>query len=237
MIKLYQYRPSFGLPNPSPFCFKVENYLRMADIPFEVALGDPNRAPKKKLPFIDDAGTIVSDSQHILEHLKRTRGDALDAGMTDAQKAEAHVIRRTFEEGLYFCVLKIRWGTDAGFLAVEREMLRPVLPPLLRSVLPRIIRGFVMRQTNAQGTGRHSFDEVYALAKADLAALSTLLGARSFFLGDAPRSVDATAYAFLANCLWGPPDGPLKDALNGHANLVAYCERMRSRFYEGTKAS
>jgi len=35
MIKLYQFHPAWGLPNPSPFCMKVETYLRMAGLPYE----------------------------------------------------------------------------------------------------------------------------------------------------------------------------------------------------------
>jgi hypothetical protein len=58
MIKLHQFAPAFGLPNASPFCMKVETYLRMAGLPYErVNSGDVLRAPKGKLPVIDDDGT------------------------------------------------------------------------------------------------------------------------------------------------------------------------------------
>ena len=43
-MKLYQPKRAFGLPNPSAFCVKLETYLRMADIPYEVAAGDPHGA-------------------------------------------------------------------------------------------------------------------------------------------------------------------------------------------------
>lgn len=29
MIQLQQFAPAFGLPNASPFCMKLETYLRM----------------------------------------------------------------------------------------------------------------------------------------------------------------------------------------------------------------
>jgi len=33
MIKLYQFPTAWGLPNPSPFCMKLEVYMRLAEIP------------------------------------------------------------------------------------------------------------------------------------------------------------------------------------------------------------
>jgi glutathione S-transferase len=231
MITLYQFNTAWDLPNPSPFCFKVENYLRMAEIPFKVSPGDPRKSPKQKLPTIDDAGTIVCDSAHIIEHLKKTRGDKLDAGLGDADRALAHVIRRTLEEGLYWCLGYTRWIEDEGFALANEVLLRPNLPPIVRSFVPGIIRRQIKKQLYAQGTGRHARDEIYAIGNADLDALSTLLGDKPFFLGDAPRSIDASAYAFLALVLWARPDNLLKAHMKTLGNLVSYCERMKARYY------
>lgn len=231
MITLYQFASVWGLPNPSPFCFKVENYLRMTDLPFEIRSGDVRKAPKGKLPYIDEDGTIVADSTHIIEHLKRKHGDKLDADLSDQQRAMAHLIRRTLEEGYYWYVVTWRWADDAGFELANRDLLRPNLPPILRSVLPGVIRKGVVKQLRAQGTGRHTRAEIEEGAEADLTALSTLLGDQPFFLGDAPTSIDASAYAFLALSLWAPPPGKLEAMMKKRPNLVAYCERMKARYY------
>jgi hypothetical protein len=61
-----------------------------------------------------------------------------------------------------------------------------------------------------QGTGRHSRDEIYAIGCRDLTAIADLLSDQPYFLGAEPSSVDATAYAFLANVLWAPIDSPLR---------------------------
>ncbi|MBC7944174.1 MAG: glutathione S-transferase N-terminal domain-containing protein, partial [Burkholderiales bacterium] len=83
MIKLYQFEPAFGLPNASPFCMKLETYLRMAGLPFEIA---PNanimKAPKGKMPYIEDNGRAIADSSLIIEYLRKTYGDRLDAKLT-----------------------------------------------------------------------------------------------------------------------------------------------------------
>ena len=56
MIKLHQFRPAWGLTTASPFCQKLETYLRMAGIEHQVVVErDTRRAPKGKLPYIEEA--------------------------------------------------------------------------------------------------------------------------------------------------------------------------------------
>jgi hypothetical protein len=52
MIRLHQYPPMFGIPNPSPFCMKLETWLRMTRLPFEVVrVVDPRKGPKGRVPW------------------------------------------------------------------------------------------------------------------------------------------------------------------------------------------
>lgn len=237
MVTLYQFKSIWGLPNPSPFCFKIENYLRMSGIAFQTRRGDPRKAPKKKLPFIDDDGVVVSDSADIIDHLKKTRGDKLDAALTPAERAEAHILVRMLDEAFYWILVYNRWADDAGFEVANREILQPALPPILRIFLPGIIRKSVVSQLHAQGTGRHEGEKIFAKGAADLAALATVLGDKPYFLGDEPTSVDASAYAFLGVLLWSPPEGVMAGHVRSHENLVAYCERMKKRYYADVPAA
>ena len=83
VIVLHQFAPAFGLPNASPFCMKLETYLRLAGLPYRLANdGDVFKAPKGKLPYIDDDGTLVADSSFIIDHLKARYGDRLDTALT-----------------------------------------------------------------------------------------------------------------------------------------------------------
>src|SRR5690348_4249172 len=68
-IKLFQFPRMFAIPNLSPFCCKLETWLRMARIPYEVTTADPRGAPKGKLPFIEEAGVRIADTSLIIEHL------------------------------------------------------------------------------------------------------------------------------------------------------------------------
>jgi hypothetical protein len=51
MIKLYQIERTWGIPNLSPFCCKIETYLRMAGIEYDIKSALPFSAPKGKLPL------------------------------------------------------------------------------------------------------------------------------------------------------------------------------------------
>jgi hypothetical protein len=51
-IKLFQFPRMLGVPNVSPFCCKLETWLRIAQLPYEVVeTRDPRKGPKGKLPF------------------------------------------------------------------------------------------------------------------------------------------------------------------------------------------
>src|SRR5215204_1715227 len=70
-VTLVQFAPVWGR-NVSPFSLKLEAWLRLADIPYEVRPARGLRkAPKGKLPYIVEAdGSAVGDSTLIIEHLK-----------------------------------------------------------------------------------------------------------------------------------------------------------------------
>ena len=231
MIKLHQFAPAFGLPNASPFCMKVETWLRMAGLPYErVNSGDVLRAPKGKLPVIDDDGTRVADSSFIIDHLKARYGDPLDAALTPRQRALAVALQRLFEDSLYWSLLYTRWIDDAGW-ALTGPAFFGALPAPVRWVLPPLARRGMRAELRGHGMGRHSAAEIHAIGCRDLDAVADLLGEQPFMLGGIPTSIDATAYAFLANVLWAPLDSPLQRHARTRPTLLAYCQRMKVRYF------
>ena len=226
MITLYHFGDAFGF-DPSPFCLKMEAYLRLAGHPFEKRRANARKAPKGQLPYIDDNGRIVADSRVIIAHLKATYGDPLDGHLTPREKADLHAWQRMVEESLYWTIVYSRWIDDAGW-SVFAPKVFGFLPPPLRWIVPPLVRKRVARTLHGQGTTRHSRDEIYAFGGRDVGALSTLLGDRPYMLGDKPTSLDATATGFLVNILHAPLETGLKAATAKHANLVAYANRMRA---------
>lgn len=229
MITLYHFGDAFGF-DPSPFCLKLEVYLRLAGLPFEKRRGNVRRAPKGQLPYIDDGGRIVADSRSIIDYLKATYGDPLDGHLSAAEKANLHAWQRMVEESLYWTIVYSRWIDDAGW-RVFGPLVFGFLPPPLRWVVPPLIRKRVARTLHGQGTLRHSLEEIYALGGRDVDALATLLGERPYMLGDKPTSLDAVATGFLVNILQAPLDTRLKADTSKHANLVAHAERMRAKLH------
>jgi glutathione S-transferase len=233
MIRLYQFRPAFGLPNPSPFCMKVETYLRMAGLAYECPRrADLRKSPKGKMPYIDDEGTVVADSSVIIDHFKRKYGDPLDVHLDAVARATALAMQRLLEENTYWTVVYFRWIEEAGW-NLTREAFFGWMKPPLRWIVPAVARHIVRKELHGHGMGRHARDEIAAIGAKDLTAVAEFLGDRPFFMGARPTSLDATAYAFLANLLWAPYEMPLKSHARSYPQLEAYCQRMKARYYPG----
>lgn len=235
MITLHQFGPAFTLRTASPFGLKLEAFMRLAGIPYRVEnfAGNPSKAPKGKIPYItDDDGREMGDSALIIEHLVAKHGDKLDAHLTSAERAAGHALRRMTEEGLYFAILYSRWIDDAGF-AVLAPVFFGTIPAPLRAVVGMLVRRNTRKTLQAQGTGRHTREQIYAMGSADLQALSDALGDKPFFLGDEPTSYDAAIYGTLHNLMQVPTGTPLTASARALPNLVAFCERVTKRCFEG----
>jgi glutathione S-transferase len=229
VITLHTFPGRDGLESLSPFCMKVEVYLKLMKLPYRTTTGgNPGRAPKGKMPFIEqEGGPTLADSSAIIAYFEKKLGEPLDGGMSELEKARAHVLQRTLEEAFYFVVLYTRWVDESGW-AVVKSFFDPIPAPFRWAVAP-LIRKRVAGSIHAQGTGRHSAEEIYAMGKRDILALSTLLGEGPFFLGERMRTVDVTAYAFLANILRFEVDTSLKAVAQSRPNLVAFVDRVAAR--------
>lgn len=230
MLTLFQFAPAFNVPNISPYCLKVETYLRMAGLEYRVkTLADPRKAPRGKLPFIKLEDQVITDSALILRALC-ARGSDLDGHLDAGGRARALIIARLCDEHLAVLTVYFRWIDDEGW-----EQIRPAffakLPAPLRLIVPGIIRRKLHQGYMAQGIGRHERDDLLSFAREDLQALNELLGTAAFFGGAQPCSADASAYGVLANLILSSLETPLNRMAREYPLLVAYCERMRGQFW------
>lgn len=234
MITLFQPKRAFGLPNPSAFCVKLETYLRMANVPYEIALGDPREAPKGKVPWIDDDGEIVADSGFVIDFLKARYGDPLDARLSPRDRALGHAIQRLLEESLYFVSSYSKWVEDAGFAIYSAELFAGMPDEQLKFV-PDMVRKRAIEKLSAQGVGRHQRDEVYAVGVRDVESLDELLGENTYLFGEQPTSFDACAFGVVGNLKDGPFASPVRDAVRESARLSRYIDRIRSTYFADTR--
>lgn len=236
MIRLHQYPPMFGIPNPSPFCMKVETWLRMTKLPFEIVrVVDPRKGPKGKVPWIEDKGRTVADSAFIIEYLKEAYGDPLHSHLGAEERATSLALQRLIEEHLYWAIAYGRFLDETAWPSTKTEFLAG-FPAPLRPLVGRLVRKTIAKSLHLQGLGRHSQEELYRLGCDDLTALSTFLGDKPYFFGKEPTEIDATAYGFLAQVLWAPGSRQMREHMEQTRNLPAFCEKLKKTFYEGGKA-
>ena len=234
-IRLFAFGTGWGVPfaTSAPFPLKLATWMRMAQVPYEfVVANDPGKGPKGKSPWIEHGSTRMGDSSLIIERLAGERGIDLDAHLDPDQRALAMSVQRMLEEHYHQCFehqLFFGVGSDARLKEFASAMPIP-----LRWLVPLVIRRSFRKQLYARGMGRHAEEVIIAQGKADLDALSRLLGDKPYFLGDRPSSIDATVFGFLGVSLYVEGDNPLYRYGASLDNLLRYCERMRARYFPET---
>src|SRR5262249_9536241 len=130
MITLYSFGPAFGLPDPSPFVTKAEMLLKLSGQPYRTDTGGFSKAPKGKLPYIDDGGETIADSTFIRLHLEKKYGVDFDRGLDPAQRAAAWAFDKMLEDHLYWILVIDRWMDDGNFASGPRNFFRAVPAPM-----------------------------------------------------------------------------------------------------------
>jgi glutathione S-transferase len=233
MITLYSFGPAFGLPDPSPFVMKADLLLKMANLPYRAErASDPRKAPKGKIPYIDDDGEVIADSTFIRWHLEKKYKIDFDRGLTPEQRATAWAFEKMAEDHLYWALLDARWMNDANFLKGPSLFFRGVPAPM-RPFIVAMVRRKVRHALHAHGMGRHSEAEIAALAIRSIDAIADFLASKPFFMGSEPTGIDATVFGFVAGTLCPLFETPTRTAAERHDNLRRYVSHMTARFYPG----
>lgn len=230
MITLYVFGSAFGLPDPSPFVMKTELLLKMAGVPYQTQRADVRKAPKKKLPYINDEGVIVADSTFIRLHLEKKYGYNFDLALTARDQGISLSVEKMLEEFLYFMLVESRWLQDANFANGPKVFFKRV-PALIRPFVIKTIRQKIRDTVWAQGLGRHSQDEISVMAHRTLGAVAAIIGDNPYLMGNTPCGADATAFAFIVCSLSKQFTSPLRTAAESYPNLITYCDQMMQQYF------
>lgn len=225
MLKLYQFNLVNGV-NVSPFCYKVEIYLQLAKLPYEIIPTLSHKAPRGKLPYLVDGNKTIPDSSEIIDYLKKTYGDTLDQDLLVSEHAQGHLLRRVCEESLYFVLVYSRW-LDPDFWPDTKKAFFSDLPPVIKNIIPGLVQSGIKKSLRGQGYGRHTPEQIYHIGAQDLQAIASTLQPKTFAVADNPTSYDATLYAFLSSILYDSKNTPLKRAAQKFPVLSAYLMHMK----------
>ena len=233
-ITLYQFPRPKMVANSSFFCMKVEVFMRMASIPYEIKeILNPNQAPKGKLPYIIAQGKKIPDSSHIIEYLTLHFSLTLDNHLNQEQLAIGHAVSIMLEERLRWCIVYSRW-IDERYWPSFKNIFLDLLPVPIKIIFPILAKRNKRRiaaTLNSNGIGKFSPEEIYIFGKKDIDTIATILASKSYLLGEKLSSFDAITYSFLANLIDVPIESPLNIYARDYKTLRNYCQRMKSNYF------
>ncbi|OQV26090.1 putative Failed axon connections-like protein [Hypsibius exemplaris] len=219
-------RNQFG-PTPSPFCLKLETYLRLAKITYSLDTTQPKSAKEGKSPWISCSGQAVSDSSVCVEFLKTHHvGKDLNAGLSASDKAVSRAFQKMFEEEFCWVLALWRWSFDP-----HQTMMKSLQFSKIKEFIgSKVIRAETKKQAHGHGIGRRTPEEIMQIGETDIRAVSDFLDAKKYLMGgESASDLDCTAFGFLAQILYTSPSCPLNGFMRENTpNLVEYCDRLKA---------
>ena len=226
MITLYQLPTAFDLPvSVSPYCAKVELYLRLTERTYETKQGNLFQSPNRKVPYVrweDD--TISAESGEIIARLEST-GRALDAGLEAELAAVGRQMEALCEDVVYWACLYSRFVRPSGW-EHQKVSVRSLVPALLSPILVPLIR-----RSQVKLCAKHGWtsDNAFATAVEAIGKISEQIGDSGFLLGNTPHVADCMVWASLMHTSQTLADNPARAAVRGDARLISYIDRLADR--------
>jgi glutathione S-transferase len=228
VIKLYVLPPAFGLRNTGPFGLKCEMALLHLKLEFEmVESADPRSAPKGKMPYLDDHGTVIADSELILQHLDRKTNGGLYGHLSSEELADGIAFSRLAEEHLYWTMVASRWLDDSWWPNIASGFFG-FMPFPMRQIVPVLARRQVRQTYQLQGLGRHTLEEQKDFARRDLGAIEKKVGDGPYLLGEKLTAFDFAIAALLAGTIDNEPATWMTAVAREFQPVVDYTERVQA---------
>jgi len=239
VIYLYQFTRTPVLPSLSPYCLKVESWLRLAGLKYEnVDHKMKYKSKKGQLPFVEVNGEEVADSAIIIKEMSSRYNTDLDAGLTPEQKNVAHATISMVENHFAWVVKSYMSSNPdlmiSGFKLDLKQLLQKNFPAVILNFLFKRKVKSAAKKVRAHGIGVHKPEEIEEFGHNDLTVLSDLLGDKPFFFGDTPTTLDVVAFANLAQVTFMDKEVSytLRDWMTENcANLVEFCNRLKDRAF------
>lgn len=231
MIQLHKFDAQWGLFDPSPFCMKAAILLQMSGQDYATIIErDPGKAPRQKLPFIDDGDKTIPDTSLIRSHLEDTYGTDFDAGLDATSRAQSLFLIKAIDEYGYWMNVRVRWNTDENWEDFYQALFAKAPAPM-RGVIAKKSRKIAIANLRGQGVGRFSAKEFAQLIQELLSAIEVQLGTHSYAFADTPTAADASLYPFLMSAAVPPLTSPAKEIILNSERIKTYCNAMSAQFF------
>jgi glutathione S-transferase len=209
-------------PCGSPFGLKVEGFLRLHKIPYEIASWLPFSPRTNKMPWIEfkKDGKIleIDDSENIFDFLTQ-EFDIQEPALEPQQLALAHSMQRMMEDSFYWYVSRSRWGDN-----LQETTRRFGIPSLVGKF---IVGPKVQAALRSQGVLRRPHEDALKFARRDLLALDTIVPDAGFLFGDRPTRFDVAIASHIASLIYQPILHDLRAlTINEFPKIVAYVDRF-----------
>lgn len=227
MITIHQFPPAFGLTTSvSPFCTKLECYLRLTNRQYSTVTGNVLKSPNRKVPYVTLAdGEVMADSGDICGRLDDDdRG--LDAGLTEEQLATAEHLRRMAEDSLYYCVLASRF-IDPGGWSHQQATVKGLVPWFVAPIAVPMIRRSQVALCRDHGSP--TMEDAVLQTDRICDDLSEALGDNSYFLGSEPHIVDCSIWSNLVHAAATLSDNGVTDRVRRDERLMGFVRRMATK--------
>ncbi|WP_424981069.1 glutathione S-transferase family protein [Maritalea sp. S77] len=231
-IKFFQPPVAPGTPCLSPFCAKLDMLLQLSELDFERHVeGDPREGPKQKVPFIEENGERLGDSNFIAQHLRDKHGFDSLHHLSATHRAIGQMIISTVEEKLYWVLVHGRWHKPENATIMKSIFFGHIPDEAMREEIGNGAEQMIKNTLYGQGTGRHTDEEVFEIGRQIIDDLSTLLGDSPCFYSETPTIIDACVFGSLVNFAHGPVHSSIADHLKSKPNLVRYMDQLTQQYF------
>merc|ERR1719373_466126 len=238
MVYLFQFTRSPQIPSISPFCLKLESWLKLHGIKYQnVDHKCKFRSKKGMLPFIEMNGEEIADSNIIIETLSKKFDKEMPAELTQDQKNVQHAMIAMVENHLHWTI--VYWKSKDVDNILKGYKLN--LQSAIGSKAPASLLNFYFKYTfcrkglkkvRSNGMGVHTAEEIENFGKKDLQTLSEMLGEKEFFFGDEPAMLDLVVFSHVGQLVMVDSEHscPLRDYQESDCNnLVGLVNRVKDR--------
>jgi hypothetical protein len=208
VVYLVQFPRSPTVPNLSPFCIKIETFLRANSIKYEVVETISSRSKHHLLPYIELNGHQIADSQLIIIKLKEyfkikdyknAKDDAI--GRAISRTCEHH----TFHVINFFKILENPTAFAGMLMTLMDNAFFNLFKPLLQPIIGKVFQGKVRNRIGVS-LGLFPKDTMKDLLHRDLQMFEDLLAENKYFFGDKVTEADITVFSHFAVTVYVPLD-------------------------------